>query len=71
MTPSEDSFGERSRRGHITQRGPSVVRWVLVEAADCAMCRCAGRIARGREDRRKEAMVATAHELAIIIFRRL
>jgi len=33
MTPTEDSSGGVRHFGHISKRGPSVVRWVLVEAA--------------------------------------
>ena len=74
LTPTEDSSGERVRRGRISKRGPSVVRWVLVEAAQCAIRCCpalrayAERVARGRKDRRKKAIVATAHKLVSITF---
>lgn len=74
LTPREDSSGERVRRGRISKRGPSVVRWVLVEAAQCALRRCpalrayAERITRGRKDRRKKAVVATARKLVAITF---
>ena len=74
LTPSEDSSGERVRRGRISKRGPSVVRWVLVEAARCAIRCCpafrdfAERVARGRKDRRKKAVVATARKLTAIAF---
>ncbi len=74
LTPTEDSSGQRVRRGQISKRGPSVVRWVLVEAARCAIRCCpafrdfAERVARGRKDRRKKAVVATARKLAVIAF---
>ena len=74
LTPTEDSSGERVRRGRISKRGPSVVRWVLVEAARCAIRCCpafrdfAERVARGRKDRRKKAVVATARKLTAIAF---
>ena len=32
MTRTEDSSGRVQRHGHISKRGPSVVRWVLTEA---------------------------------------
>jgi transposase len=32
MTPTQDSSGRIERHGHISKRGPSVVRWVLIEA---------------------------------------
>ena len=74
LTPTEDSSGERVRHGRISKRGPSVVRWVLVEAAQCAIRLCpalrafADRVARGRKDRWKKAIVATAHKLVSIAF---
>lgn len=74
LTPTEDSSADRVRRGHISKRGPSVVRWVLVEAAQTAIRRCpalrefARRVARGRKDRWKKAIVATARKLASIAF---
>ena len=74
LTPTEDSSGERVRRGRISKRGPSVVRWGLVEAARCAIRCCpafrefAERVARGRKDRRKKAVVATARKLTAIAF---
>jgi transposase len=74
LTPREDSSGERVRRGRISKQGPGVVRWVLVEAAQCALRRCPGlrayaqRIARGRKDRWKKAVVATARKLTAISF---
>ena len=74
LTPSEDSSGERVRRGRISKRGPSVVRWVLVEAAQCAIRCCpafrdfAQRVMHGRKDRRKRAIVATARKLTAIAF---
>jgi transposase len=74
VVPTEDSSGERVRRGRISKRGPSVVRWVLVEGVRSAVRHCAGvrryyeRIARGRADRRKKAVVATARKLLAICF---
>lgn len=74
LTPTEDSSGQQVRRGRISKRGPSVARWVLVEAARCAIRRCpelqafADRITRGRKDRRKKAVVATARKLVAIAF---
>jgi transposase len=74
VVPKEDSSGARVRRGRISKRGPSVVRWVLIEATHHALRRCpalrayAARIARGRKDRRKKAIVATARKLLSICF---
>jgi transposase len=32
VTPGLDESGESSRLGHISKKGPSVVRWVLIES---------------------------------------
>lgn len=74
VVPTEDSSGERVRRGRISKRGPSVVRWVLIAGVRSAVRHCPAvrqyyeRIARGRSDRRKKAMVATARKLLAICF---
>jgi len=73
LTPREDSSGLRTRRGRISRRGPSVVRWVLAEATHQAILRDPNirayyrRICRGRADRRKKALVATSRKLAVIV----
>lgn len=74
MTPTQDSSGRVDRHGHISKRGPSVVRWVLVEATHQAIRRCSvlraffDRICRGKPDRRKKAIVATGRKLLTIMF---
>lgn len=74
MTPTLDSSGRTERYGHISKRGPSVVRWVLVEAAHQAVRRCTvfrayfDRLCRGRKDRRKKAIVAVGRKLLTIAF---
>lgn len=74
MTPTEDSSGRVERHGHISKRGPSVVRWVLVEATHQVVRRCPAlrayrdRIRRGRQDRTKKAVVATGRKLLTIMF---
>ncbi len=49
MTPTEDSSGLVKRHGHISKRGPSVVRWVLIEppAKPSSAARRCGRITSG------------------------
>jgi len=37
LIPSEHSSGERTRRGHITKRGPSELRRVWIQAAQSAL----------------------------------
>ena len=74
MTPTEDSSGPVVRRGGISKRGPSVVRWVLVEAAHQGVRRCPAlraffdRIERGKPGRKKRAIVATGRKLLSIAY---
>jgi transposase len=74
MTPTQDSSGLRDRHGHISKRGPSVVRWVLVEALHHTVRRSNvfrayfERIRRGKKDRYKKAIVATGRKLLTIAF---
>jgi len=74
MTPTEDSSGGVQRFGHISKRGPSVVRWVLVEAAYVAVRRNPQlrkfyeRIHRGNKDRKKKAIVAVGRKLLTIAY---
>jgi transposase len=74
LTPTEDSSAGRVRHGHISKRGPSVVRWVLVEAVYQVIRRCPvfaayyARIHRGQKDRKKKAIVATARKLLMVMF---
>jgi transposase len=74
MTPTQDASGLVNRYGHISKRGPSVVRWVLVEAAHQVVRHCAvvrafcQRIWRGKKDRYKKAIVATGRKLLTVMF---
>lgn len=74
MTPTQDASGRIDRHGRISKRGPSVVRWVLIEAAHQVIRRCAvlraffDRIWRGKRDRYKKAIVATGRKLLTILF---
>lgn len=74
MTPTEDSSGQMVRRGRISKQGPSVVRWLLIEAVRNAIRYCPEirgwyqQICRGRKDRRKKAVVATGRKLLSISF---
>lgn len=74
MTPTEDSSGRIERHGHISKRGPSVVRWVLVEACHRAIRLCPAlkvyfdRVHRGRKDRYKKAIVATGRKVLTICY---
>ena len=70
LVPSQDQSGAVNRLGRITRRGPSVVRWLLTEAAWQGARRSPTlkafyeRIRRNDPQRRKIAAVATAHYLA-------
>jgi transposase len=74
MTPTEDSSGLVERHGHISKRGPSVVRWVLTEASHQVIARCPvfrsffARIHRGKKDRRKKAIIATGRKVLTVCF---
>ena len=74
MTPTQDASGLVNRHGHISKRGPSVVRWVLVEAAHQVLRHCGvmrhyfNRMWRGSRDRYKKAIVATGRKLLTIMF---
>jgi transposase len=74
MTPTLDASGDIVRHGHISKRGPSVVRWVLVEAVHTTLRHCKplramfDRIHRGKKDRRKKAIVAVGRKLLTIMF---
>lgn len=67
LVPSQDASAGVNRLGHITKQGPGTARKYLVEAAWQAVRRCPAarqryqRIRNGRRDRRKIALVATAH----------
>ena len=73
VVPSLDASGDVSRYGHITREGPATARHYLVEAAWQAVRRSPQmrafyeRIAKDRPDRRKIALVATAHYLARVM----
>jgi transposase len=69
MIPCQDASSEKNRLGHITKDGPATVRWLLCEAAWQGVRRSPtirayhDRICRDDPDRRKIALVATAHYL--------
>jgi transposase len=70
LVPCQDASAGRERLGHITRDGPGTVRKLLCEAAWQAVRRSPSvrayfeRVAGGRPDRRKVALVAAAHKLA-------
>lgn len=70
LVPCQDASAGRDRLGHITRDGPGTVRKLLCEAAWQAVRRSPAmrayfeRVAGGKPDRRKVALVAVAHKLA-------
>ena len=72
LVPTEESSGEQQRLGHISKQGNSLLRFLLVEAAQ-ATVRCDGRwrsqffqLAKRRG--RKIAKVAMARRLAVRLY---
>lgn len=69
LVPSQDQSADRNRMGHITKQGPATVRRLLVEAAWQSIRRSEHvrahfeRIMDGDRERKKIALVATAHYL--------
>lgn len=74
MTPRLDESALRRREGHISKCGPSVVRWLVVEAAWRAMRKSPAlhcfheRVMHGQKGRKKVATVALARKLLVIMF---
>ena len=69
LVPCQDSSAGAARLGHITREGPATARKLLVEATWQAKRHCVAvqarfdRTADGKADRRKIALVGTAHWL--------
>jgi len=69
LVPCLDASARVSRLGHITREGPAIVRWLLTEAAWQGVRRSPlirafyERVRREDPERRKIALVATAHYL--------
>ena len=74
LVPCQDQSGDRNRLGHITREGPAVVRQLLAEAAWQARRRSPTvrayfeRAQRGDPQRKKIALVATAHYLVRVMW---
>jgi transposase len=73
LVPCQDQSARTNRLGHITREGPAAVRRMLCEASWQAVRRSPTtrryfeRIQHGRKDRKKIAIVATAHYLARVM----
>ena len=73
LVPSQDQTGNQNRLGHITREGPATVRKLLTEAAWQGIRRSSHirasfeRVQNGDEQRKKIALVATAHYLVRVM----
>ena len=73
VTPKLDESGGSRRLGHISKKGPSVVRWVLVESSwkvvrySKSMKEFYERVMAGQKARKKIAIVAVARKLLSIM----
>ena len=74
LVPSQDQSGDKNRLGHITREGAPVVRQLVAEAAWQAQRRSPTvrayfeRVQRGDPQRKKIALVATAHYLVRVMW---
>src|SRR5499427_300962 len=74
LVPCQDQSGDKNRLGHITREGPPVVRRLVAEAAWHALRRSPTvrayfeRAQRGDPQRKKIAVVATAHYLVRVMW---
>jgi transposase len=73
LTPRLDESGGSRRLGHISKKGPSVVRWVLCESSwkvvrySRSMREFYERVMAGQKSRKKIAIVAVARKLLSIM----
>lgn len=73
LTPKLDESGSMRRMGHISKRGPSVVRWLIVESAwrviaySPSMRGFFMRVTHGQRSRKKIAIVAVARKILTIM----
>jgi transposase len=74
IAPCQDQSGDKNRLGHITREGVPVVRQLVAEAAWQAQRRSPTvrayfeRVQRGDPQRKKIALVATAHYLVRVMW---
>jgi len=74
LVPCQDQSGDKNRLGHITREGAPVVRQLVAEAAWQAIRRSPTvrayfeRVQRGDPQRKKIALVATAHYLVRVMW---
>jgi len=69
LVPCQDASANKNRLGHITRDGPPVMRKLITEAAWMAIRGCPAfkryfeQVQAGKPERKKIALVATAHRL--------
>jgi transposase len=69
VVPCQDASADKNRLGHITRDGPPVMRKLIAEATWTAVKKCPAfkcffeRIMGGKPERKKIALVASAHRL--------
>jgi transposase len=69
LVPCQDASADRNRLGHITRDGPPVMRKLITEATWTAVKKCPAfkrffeRVMADKPDRKKIAIVATAHRM--------
>jgi len=74
LVPCQDQSADRNRLGHITREGPATVRKLVTEASwrgvrqSPRIQKYFERIAGGDRDRKKIALIATAHYLLRVMF---
>ena len=74
LVPKQIESGQMSRRGHITRRGPALLRSMLVEAAwvvwryNAWAQAFVQKVSRGSKARRHVAIVALARKLLVILW---
>ena len=74
LVPCQDQSGDKNRLGHISREGAPVVRQLVAEAAWQALRRSPTvrayfeRVQRGDPQRKKIALVATAHHLVRVMW---
>jgi transposase len=73
LVPCQDASADRNRLGHITKDGPAGARWLIAEAAWQGRRRSPrirayfDRVMRNDPNRKKIALVATAHHLTRVM----
>ena len=73
LTPKLNESGDSRRIGHISKRGPSIVRWVICESSWKGIRKSKSlgefyeRVMAGQKQRKKIAIIAVARKLLSIM----